>query len=223
MKMNKNIAAFLFCLISIAGNAQNEDWVGRNWVGRDEFVNSPGGFVAGYTNNQFRYHLDDGNTYGSFKGSEKFLHGWYAGFVFEINCFRGVGIYLGSMVENLYALGGEFSTSNGKYTDYKEWAVYSPVHLQFKMPLNRHDAVGIHAGVGVTRIVSSAFTDSKGYLKETDAYDEYGMKKTQISFDWGVYLQMRKIRMDVAWQYGLTELVENVYKNGFRVGFDFLF
>jgi len=208
----------LLCISGFSIHAQSD-----NWIGRVNYLNSPGGFVLGYTNSQFRYHSSEGSTYGSYKGRDNFLHGGYAGFVFEINCFRGLGFYLGSIVEYSYDPNGTYQTSEGEYTDYKEFRLYFPLHLHLKLPLNEHNAIGLHSGVGFTPVVYSAFTDSKGYLKALDAYGEYGMAKTNITFDWGVYYQIRKVRISAAWRYGIANLKDIVYGNEFCAGLDFMF
>lgn len=93
-------------------------------------------------------------------------------FFYEPNIYRGFGLHIG-FNSNLY-----FKSK------YHEISLGGPLHLQFKYPITRTAAIGIHSGLGLYFLLSTSgqsrflFPVESGYHKESSAF----VKSFEIEF-----------------------------------------
>ena len=224
MKTKKTIWMILMlCSLATAGHAQ----VG-SWIGGDGFENYIESVRVGYSSGQYRIHEGNGSHFGTLAGLDQYQQGLSLGVSFDINLFMGFGPYLGAGVQWANTK-GPIDTRNGAYESCSEFSFYVPLHLNFKVPLGKRSALGMHSGLGYTWYLYGSLEDNDGRMQSYDLYSFYRMESYSFSFDWGVYFQIGRIRAEALWSHGLTPAKgsffkeTDVYRDNLTIGLCFLF
>lgn len=196
-----------------------------------------GGVTFGYVNQIFRIHYGEKSFFDNGvwdDGFDKRTHGGFLGFLvchpfgesgFSFNWALWTCLYHSS--NKPPETDAEILTSpNEIWTDYFEWTLNVPLHLQYAIPnTNTSFNFGFHTGPAYTVSFVGDYSDDRGY------YDEYSIFKSisrhNFTYDIAFFVQMTALRFDFVWSRGLNAVLEDedisFYRNTFMTSVTIMF
>jgi len=126
--------------------------------------------VVGYVSKQWASKVNGSTRHENLWGEHgKRLHGIQVGIIYKPKIPAGIGVYTGLLGEAYVSL----SKAMG-YDEFTEFSLYTPLHLNFFLPLSSKVALNAHGGLGLNLACRGSFSNNDAYYIDYEWDDFYG-------------------------------------------------
>ncbi len=179
------------------------------WPWQRDYEPMPWGISAAYIGKEWvtkgEGFLYETNLWGE---RNKWLNGLQVGLYTQPNIAYGFTGYTGLFYEYYYSQSDDMKEQE-YYDQFKEHALYLPLHLGYQIPFSEHVALALHAGIGMNYSLYGEMTstaDDAYSAPITDFYGEEGSpKRFNLAKELSLDLRLYSLRLFASTSIGLTD------------------